>query len=163
MDESNIKKGIMVVIFVFIIAIVSILATNILSPSYTSINMLGVSLEVPEGSFDYQSSIYDVYSVYNDKHGDWSVSAINLNNLNLNNSKHQEVLESFSLDKNTTILFNNKYFVEDICLYKIKSDDVVSFFKVNDIEFKVSANENTAISIIKSIKTLNKNSTIQFE
>lgn len=152
-DKS--KKIISGVIILIVIIVLAIGIINYVSPTYSHINMLGVSLDVPEGSFD-EPSEYNLYSIYKGKHNEWSVEAINSKNADLNNTKHKDLVNSFKKDKNMTILYNDNYEVDGIKLYKLgTSDYTVSFFKVGDVEFKIFGKEDTVLNIIQSIKDSN--------
>ena len=110
--DKLIKRGIVLVVVVVIL----IGAISAFMPTYSHINILGISMEVPDGSFGTPSE-YKVYSIYTGKHNEWSVVGINLNNVDLNNSKHSELVDSFKTDKDTITLFGDDYTIDDIRLF----------------------------------------------
>ena len=155
------EKGLKIAIVVLFIAVIAIAAINLYTTGTTQIQILGVSLEVPDdGGFDLESK-YNVYSSYIGKDNGWGVTAINVANVNTTDSKQNTTLNNFNKAKNIDVLGNNKDTVEGIQIYKTGSG-VVSYFKVNSIDFKVYGDEDTVVSIVNSIKELNKGSTITF-
>lgn len=157
-NKDKIIKGVIVLI---ILVVIIVAAINAFAPTYSHINILGVSMEVPDGSFGVPSE-YKVYSIYTGKHNEWSVEGLNLNNADLNNSKHKDIIDAFNTEKDTVTLFDDSYSVDGINLYKHEEDKIISFFKVGDVDFKVSGDEDTVLDIIKSIKDQNKNSKLVF-
>lgn len=161
MKDSKRDKIIKGAIILIILVVIIVAAINAFAPTYSHINILGVSMEVPDGSFGTPSE-YKVYSIYTGKHNEWSVEGLNVNNADLNNSKHKDIIDAFDTDKDTVTLFGDKYTVDGIDLYESDDNKVVSFFKVGDVDFKVFGDEGTALGIIKSIKDQNKNSNLVF-
>ena len=159
---DNTKKIINIIIILVVIVILAYGIISFVSPNYSHINMLGVSMNVQDGSFD-EPSVYNVYFIYKGKHDEWSVEAINSKNADLNKTKDVSLVTSFEKDKNNTILYNDKYDVDGIKLYKLgESDYFVSFFKITDVELKVYGKEDIVLDIIKSIQDSNNGAKIIF-
>ena len=155
------EKGLKIAIVIVFIAIIAVVAINTFGPSSTEIQMLGVSLVVPDdGGFDSNSK-YNVYSTYMGKNNEWFVTAINTANVNYTDSKQVDYLNEFNATKNSDMTYSEKTSNDGVPLYRTGSG-VVAYFKVNSIDFKVSGSEDTVMSIINSIKDLNKGSSIVF-
>lgn len=155
------EKGLKIAIVIVFIAIIAVVAINTFGPSSTQIQMLGVSLEVPDdGGFDSNSK-YNVYSTYMGKDNEWFVTAINMVNFNETDTKQVDFINEFNSTKTSDIIYSEKISHDGIPLYRTGSG-VVAYFKVNSIDFKVSGSEDTVVSIINSIKDLNKGSSIVF-
>ena len=161
MDKNKKDKLIKGAIVLVIVIVILVGAINAFMPTYSHINILGINMEVPDGSFSTPSE-YKVYSIYAGKHNEWSVVGLNVNNADLNNSKHVDLIDSFNTDKDSITLFGDSYDSDGVELYKTDDGKVASFFKVGDVDFKVMGDESTVLSIIESIKEQNNNAKLTF-
>lgn len=155
--KNYIGKTIKIGIILIIVAILVIVAYNAYSPNF-QVEVLGLSMVVPEGSFNSDNHEYEVYSIYDDKKHNWSISAINPIKTNWSNIKDSGYVGIFYNNKPFSSVLKQNYSVEGISLFKLdKSNSKNSYINLSDIEFRILDDNDTVLSFFKSIRNLTDN------
>ena len=155
--KNYIGRTIKIGIILIIVAILVIVAYNAYSPNF-QVEVLGVSMVVPEGSFNSEDNEYEVYSIYDDEKHNWSISAINPIKTNWSNIKDKGYVGIFYDDKPLLTALKQNYSVEGISLFKLdKSNSKNSSINLSDIEFRILDDNDTVFSFFKSIRNLTNN------